>query len=108
MEMQSRIEFQSTEQNVTHRKKAVAEGENHTTETGEQQSREMVDMTPECTWAVLITHWGRGKAALIDSIVSTKMVFHDQIPDLLLFWELSFFQSGKRPLRTCCYSFRNG
>lgn len=55
----------------------MAEGENHTAETGEQQSREWVDMTPGSTWPVFITHWGSRKAALIDSIVSLKMVFRD-------------------------------
>lgn len=57
------------------------------------------DMTPESTWPVLTTHWGRGKAALIDTIVSLKMVFHGWIPDLLLFWELSFFSEREEILK---------
>lgn len=67
----------------------MAEGKNHTAETGEQQSRGMGGPDPR----VLIRHWGRDKPATTDSIVSLKMVFQDWIPDLLLFWD--FFRVGR-------------
>lgn len=62
---------------------------------GSNRAGKWVDMTPESTWPVLIRHWGREKAALIDSGVSLKMIFQDWIPDLLLFWDLSFFRVGR-------------
>lgn len=73
---------------------------------GSNRAGKWVDMI----WVYLALSFslGQGKAALIDPIVSLEMVFHDQIPDLLLFWDLSFFHSGKRPLRTCCHNFRKG